>query len=132
MPPRRASMPPTSAGSEHAEQARFFAYLSRINHPATEMTFAIPNGFLRTKAMRLRAWQEGVKSGVSDVFTAYPVSPYAGLWIEMKVKGNTLTKEQKKWFELVCARGYRAEIAYSAEEALKLWADYLGCDIRVE
>lgn len=124
-------MPPTGLGSEHDEQSRFFAYLTHINHPAVACTFAIPNGFLQTKAMRVRACREGVRKGVLDTFTAYPVPHYAGLFMELKVKGNKLTKEQKAFLELMRKVGYRAEVVHSAEEMLQTWADYLGFEVSI-
>lgn len=122
-------MPPTAAGSEHAEQSRFFAYLSRINHPATRTTFAVPNGFLRTKAMRLRAWREGVRAGVPDVCCAYPVHPHPGLWLEFKVGKNTASKDQRAFMDELRRLGHRVELVRSGEEAFRVWADYLGFDI---
>lgn len=50
----------------------------------------------------------GVKSGVSDLFLAYPNTTYAGLWIELKYPPNTLTASQKEWQNLMNSVGYRA------------------------
>lgn len=132
---RVRSSPPTVPGLgrdyEHYEQEAFFDYLSRVNHPATEMTFAVPNQAVALLRMTKRLWffAEGVKGGVPDIFVDHPTDRYHGLRIEMKRPGETPTDKQLIWHERLRARGYRVDVCYSAVEALKVWCDYLGLHV---
>lgn len=111
--------------SEHQEQSRFFAILRRVPHEVARWAFAIPNGFLRTSAMRLRAWREGVAAGVSDVFIPFPSNGLHGLFLEFKRPGGTLSMAQKEFLNTVRSRGYKAEVVFSAEEGIRAVQDYL-------
>jgi hypothetical protein len=81
--------------------------------------------------MRIRAWREGVRAGVLDVFTAFPMHPFPGLWLEFKVGKNTLTKEQRIFMDEMERLAYRCEVVRSAEAALEIWADYLGFEVNI-
>jgi hypothetical protein len=96
---------------------------------------AIPNGGKRsiTEAKRLK--KEGVKSGVSDLFLAYPkyrggyfIELYdeCGLWIEVKTKKGQLSKFQNSWIEKMIDVGYKAIVVRSVEEGIQSIKDYLG------
>jgi len=111
--------------SEHTEQSRFFAVLRRIKHPVAPWAFAIPNGFLDTKAKRIRAWKEGVLSGVPDIFIPFPSNGLHGLFIEFKAKGGTLSLPQKEFINYARSTGYKAEVVFSLREALSVLKDYL-------
>jgi hypothetical protein len=128
---RRASMPPSGPTSEHAQQAAFIQTIRRVNHPAAKLTFAIPNGFMRTKGMRIRAWQEGLVSGVLDTFNPWPMPEknLYGHWIELKVGANDLTAEQR-WFKAEMEQlGHRVDVCWDWLSAVKAWADYLDLEI---
>ena len=121
--------------SEHWHQSTFFDVIRKLDHPATEVTFAVPNGFLRTKSMRLRAWKEGMLSGVADVVVPYPARPRGrapgahGLFIEFKVVPNTLSAAQNAFRRRVEALGYVYAVAYSWQEALGAWCEHVGVEI---
>ena len=62
-------------------------------------------------AGRLKA--EGVSSGVPDLFI-----PAWGLWVEMKrVKGGSLSAEQKDWIAYLEGVKYRCIVGKGAEDA---------------
>lgn len=91
--------------------------------------FAIPNGGSRHRLEAYNLKRQGVKSGVSDIFLAYPVQPYAGLWIELKrIKKSLsrLTRDQKEWLERMQLVGYDTYVAYGAEQAIYKIRQYLG------
>ena len=68
----------------------------------------------------------GVKSGVSDLFLAYPSNGYHGLWVELKRNENAkVTIEQRAWIEKMNLIGYRAHIAYGFDHAVKIITEYL-------
>jgi hypothetical protein len=113
---------------EHREQTTFFNLLSRVNHPAALVTFAIPNQAVakfRSKAMRIRFWKEGVRAGVPDIFVSYPMAPFHGLYIENKTPGEKPSKEQVAWHERLRAAGYRVEVCFSARQQFEVFCDYL-------
>jgi hypothetical protein len=80
------------------------------------------------------SWQEGrtlkrmgVKRGVADLFLAYPTDDYAGLWIELKVGRNQVSKEQREFGDRKMSRGYQFFIVRSLDEAKGILLHYL-CD----
>jgi hypothetical protein len=111
--------------SEHEEQSKFMAILRTLPLDAAKGVFAIPNGFLRTKAMRIRAWREGVHPGVPDVFIPFASKGFHGLFLEFKSLKGTLSKPQTEYLNLARARGYKAEVVRSAEHALRVFSEYI-------
>lgn len=111
--------------SEHEEQAKFMAILRTLPLDAAKGAFAIPNGFLRTKAMRIRAWREGVHPGVPDIFIPFASKGFHGLFLEFKSPKGTLSKPQTEYLNLARARGYKAEVVRGAEHALRVFSEYI-------
>lgn len=126
---RAPSMPPQGKGSEHWHQATFFSVIRRFNHPAGRKTYACPNGFLRTKAMRIRAWQEGALAGVWDVHVPIPSHGHPGMYLEFKVGNNTLSPEQRSFREELEPLGFLFVVVYSWQEALEAFCDYLDLEV---
>jgi hypothetical protein len=116
--------------SEHLEQSRFFAVVRRLEHkhPELKWAFAIPNGFLDSRSKRIRAWQEGVTSGVSDVFVPFPSQGFHGLFLEFKRQGGRVTSAQQEFLNTVRSRGYKAEVVFGLREALEVLLAYLQND----
>lgn len=77
---------------------------------------------------------EGVKSGVSDYFLAYPMEVIGqalrrncgGLWLKLKTSSGRLSKPQIEWLERMERRGYAAVAAYGWEAARSAIRAYLG------
>lgn len=131
---------------EHTEQSRFFAILRRLKHPAAQWAFAIPNGFLLDKGLRIKAWREGATSGVWDVFVPWPTPEgptgskgheghigskgFHGLWIEFKSPKGTLSASQVQFANSMAPRGYKLVVARSYREALKAFCDYVGIEVK--
>ena len=134
----RASKPSTppkpSKGKdlEHKHQATFISIVRRMNSVAGRKTYSCPNGFLRSKSMRIRAWQEGVVAGVWDVHVPIPMwdKGYCGLYIEFKAGTNTLSPEQKDFQRELEPLGFRFEVVYSWQEAIKAFCDYLDLEVQ--
>lgn len=128
-------MPPTGEGSEHDVQSKFFALVRQVlaqlpeDHPYQMATFAVPNGFLKTRPMRLRGWREGVLSGVFDVVVSVPNLPFYGLFLEGKVGTNDLSPEQRKFKRAMEKLGYRCEEFRTAEEAFRIWCEHLRIQV---
>lgn len=83
--------------------------------------------------MRIRAWKEGLISGVSDLCNPYPMPDkgYCGQWLEAKIPGGVLSPEQKKFMTAMEALGYRCDVGIGWQGLLRAWADYLDLDIKV-
>ena len=67
----------------------------------------------------------GVKKGVADFFLAFPLHDKAGLWVELKVGKNKLTKEQEAFLIRKSERGYEAKVVWGFEEAKTIILHYL-------
>jgi len=105
--------------SEHFEQVRFVGKF-RIAYPGVRI-FAIPNGGHRGKVTAIKMKNEGVSRGVPDLCV-----PAWHLWIEMKrVKGGTVSVEQKDWHEYLADIGDGVLVCRGCDEAMQKVADYL-------
>lgn len=99
--------------------------------PLFGLLFAIPNGGHRNKATAGRLKAEGVKAGVPDLFLAVPrlATPYHdafhGLFIELKVAGNSPTAQQEKWLQALDEQGYCTCVVRDADQAMHVLEWYL-------
>lgn len=62
---------------------------------------------------------EGVLSGVSDLFLAFPCSGYSGLFIEMKFGKGKMTDNQKRFSNNASSSGYLVACCRTFEEFVK-------------
>jgi len=107
--------------SEHEEQVAFVRFF-RLSHPKHKI-FAIPNGGSRGDSISsvIAGHQlklEGVDRGVPDLFI-----PHLRLFIEMKSKKGTLSKEQEEYIRYLKNVGFHVHVAYSCEEAIQIVKD---------
>jgi len=77
--------------------------------------FHPPNGGLRNKREAAKLKAMGVKSGVPDCVILDPQ-----IVIELKIKGNKTTSEQKKWLETFKALGWKAYVCRSLDEVREI------------
>jgi hypothetical protein len=102
---------PNSSPTAHEEQRELVRWF-RQTWPGVRI-FAVPNGGVRSKATAGRLKAEGVVSGVPDLFV-----PAWHLWVEMKrVKGGSLSPEQKDWIAYLEGCGYQCVVGKGAEDA---------------
>jgi hypothetical protein len=94
-------------------------------YPDLRGAFAIPNGFLDSKSKRIRATQEGVLSGVPDIFIPWPKNGHHGLFLEFKKPGGRVTKAQQDYLNLMASRGYKAQVVFGLREALEVLKAYI-------
>lgn len=113
--------------SEHDFQKRLVAALNQriIIEPALALLYAVPNGGMRNKATAGKLRAEGVKSGVPDLFLSVPATPYHGLYLELKAKGNTASPDQRRWLLNLSAQGYKCAVVNDMGTALRIVAEYL-------
>lgn len=109
---------------EEDEQADIAALLDRLGILWTH----VPNEGKRHIATAMKLKRQGVKAGFPDVciFDRPPKYPEApGSVIEMKrVKGGTVSDEQKHWLEQLKARGWKTGVAHGANEAERLLREW--------
>lgn len=110
------------AQTEHTEQVnimKWWALAHRGLGVPECLLFAIPNGGERNIIVATRMKAEGVRSGVPDMFLAYP-TPFAhGLFIELKkTKGGRVSDAQKSFIAELNSRGYKAVVCKGAEAAI--------------
>jgi hypothetical protein len=102
---------PDRIPTEHEEQREVVRWF-RQTWPGVRI-FAVPNGGVRSKATAGRLKAEGVASGVPDLFV-----PAWRLWVEMKrVKGGSLSPEQKDWIQYLESVGYWVIVGKGADDA---------------
>ena len=91
--------------------------------PAFKWVHAIPNGGARGDNPKSAAIvggmlkAEGVTPGVLDIFFPYKTKKYSGLYIEMKVKKNTVTDAQYEFGEYVISQDFSVAVCYTWREA---------------
>lgn len=110
-----------SKSREDTEQEKVVTYCDlrqiTIFHPA--------NGGKRNASEAAHLKRLGVKAGVPDLVIPVARGGYHGLFIEMKVKPNKPTENQKQWIELLNNNGYLAVVCYGFEEAKKVIDEYM-------
>ena len=85
-------------------------------HVANERKTSLQAG----KRLKLK----GVKSGVPDVLIFETNSIYNGLAIELKIKPNKTTDNQKKWLKNLSAKGWKTVVCYSFDEVKEVIEGY--------
>jgi hypothetical protein len=68
----------------------------------------------------------GVLKGASDLFMAWPVAGYHGLFIEVKSKIGKPSAEQKAFIKRMVDVGYCARVCYGAEDVIRTIKEYLA------
>jgi len=106
---------------EDAEQAAVFTWASY--YPRLRWLHSIPNGGNRNIREAARLKKQGVKPGVADIFLPIPMDPYHGLYIEMKRQKkdgrSVITEDQVDFLMAAKKQGYRCEVCYGAESAIR-------------
>lgn len=78
--------------------------------------FSVPNGGYRTKTTAVTMQREGVISGVSDLLLLLPSKEYSGLCLEIKIKPNKQSINQKNWEEHITKFSYKYQLIYTLEQ----------------
>lgn len=113
--------------TEHEEQVMLFDWMtaSRGRFPALERAFAVPNMGQRSYATANYLAQEGLKSGVPDIFIPAARQGKHGLFLEMKrIEGGKLSMQQSQWIAALIVLGYRVEVCNGFEEAKAVIENY--------
>lgn len=118
---------------EDAEQAALFGWAAF--HPRLKWMHAIPNGAHLAGSQKQRAAQmsrlknQGLKTGVLDVFLPVASQGFHGLYIEMKRRKKSgqsrISKDQREFADAMMAEGYAVAICYGADEAIQAIKEYV-------
>lgn len=115
--------------AEHEEQKmlmKWWALAHKGYKCPEELLFAIPNGGQRNAIVGAKLKEEGVRAGVPDLFLAFPVRPYAGLFIEMKRhEGGRVSPSQKVFIQALQSAGYYVAVCRGFEHAIRTIIQYL-------
>jgi hypothetical protein len=112
---------------EDAHLIMFFDWLKwqeKID-PRLQAVFHVENE--RKTTLRQGAWRKrkGVRAGIADVINPIAVAPYNGLFMELKIKPNKLTKDQVKMMELFHTLGWCCRVAWNGDEAIEIFKGYM-------
>ena len=107
---KRAALP----FSEHALQSVVCQFMDLSLRPGLYY-LAIPNGGLRNIAVARRLKAEGVRAGVADLQILLDGGRSA--WIELKVKGGSLSPVQKEFRDVCRTLGHPWVMAKSLDDA---------------
>jgi len=113
--------------TEFSEQCAIISWAkaNERKYPALKMLFASMGGVRLSKVAAINAKRAGNRKGVSDLILLHPSSGYAGLLIELKIKGNYPTKDQKIFLENASKCGYFSKVCYGAKEAIDVIEAYV-------
>jgi hypothetical protein len=128
--------------NEHQVQCSLMRQVElQVNrYPELRKIFAVPNGEKRDHRTVVRKdgtaytysptgkklKEQGVKAGVPDLHLPIARRGFFGLWIEMKVGENDLSKEQRQWKTALEEEGYAYRVCYSADDAWKVLMWYIA------
>ena len=135
--------------TEYAEQCKIIAW-SRLmvatnQEPRLRLLRAGMEGVRLTIGTRVKAKRAGMDSAWPDLWLSIPKYEYIipastgtdrplrivsyGLYVEVKrLKGGTVSPEQKSMHQALREQGYRVEVAKGADAAIKCIKDYLGME----
>lgn len=115
--PNRFECPAPAPPTEEQEQRTVAQFLD-LFFPGE--WFHVPNGGMRNKAEGGKLKAQGVKCGVPDVWIIRPIGKAHGMVVELKrIKGGTVSDEQKKWIATLKRHGWIARVAKGADEAIR-------------
>ena len=119
--------------SEENEQTCLFrwAEFAEVKYEELKLMYHVPNEGKRSRIAGARLKAQGLKSGVPDVCLPTAHGGYIGLYIEMKVKPNKPTENQKQWLRKLREQGHLTAVCYSWEEAKQLIEQYIKLPLTI-
>lgn len=100
----------------------------RMQYPHLTL-FAIPNGGKRDVREAVRLKKQGVLKGVHDLFLMKMTKQYCGLFIEIKIGDNKLTKDQEEFALKAMREGHKVGACRTFEEFVRTIRGYLNTRI---
>jgi hypothetical protein len=119
--------PKKKAVQHEAQQQRACVRWFHLAYPEfSKLFWATPNGGKRNAREAALMKQEGVLSGVPDLFLAVPRNGYHGYFLEGKTDDGKLTSNQKEVIEALKKQGFKVDVFRSFDEFTTLIKQYLG------
>lgn len=112
---------------EDCELIKFFDWVSwqeKIN-PTYSLIYHIENERKCSQFAGKIRKQKGVRKGVPDVCVAVPRGEFHGMYVELKIKPNKLSPDQRAMMTLLHGQGYCVRVAWSGDELINLVKEYL-------
>ena len=110
---------PATVSSEHQLQSTLCEYM-RLNLRRDCDFYAVPNGGARHIRVAVRLKAEGVKRGVPDLHIMMPGGRL--VYLEMKIKGGSLSADQKAFRDMARALGFEWGMARTLDQAIDFLA----------
>lgn len=118
---------------ERYEQEDIYAWTQTVQRLQGHVMM-IENQGRRNVVQAAMAKRMGLLAGVSDLFIALPITPFAGLWLEVKqARDYTLSERQKDHWKRQEAfqdrmrmAGYAAETCYGFDQGREIIQAYLA------
>ena len=107
--------------TETSEQEGVIEYCDWCGYPAVH----IANEGKRSQAYGAMLKRMGMRKGFPDIFIFRAKGKYHGLALEMKIKNNKPSEDQKQWLLRLKQEGYACAVCYSADEAIKTIESYM-------
>jgi len=111
-----------NAQPEAIEQAKVVAWARWAHrsgkYPNLDLLHCSLNGVKLSALQATKSKQQGMLSGVPDLFLPVPIGGYHGLFIEMKSEKGRLTENQQWFLSNAESLGYKTAVCYSAKEAI--------------
>lgn len=88
-----------------------------LANPLYGLLYAIPNGGQRHPAVAAKLKAEGVRPGIPDLHLPVARHSRHSLYLELKVKPNTVSGNQEQWIRQLRAEGHAVEVIYDDPQA---------------
>ena len=120
-----------NAQPEAIEQSKVIAWAraNENNYPYLWMLHSSLNGLKRTKNAQGKSKQQGMLSGVPDLFLPVKNNYFVGLYIEMKSAKGRVSVEQSRFLKCAAENGYSVVVCYSAADAINTIKSHYGMSI---
>ncbi len=118
---------------EEWEQVQVFRWIrsNQIRYPKLQLAYGTLNGVRLTPKLRNKMYLQGNRKGVNDIVLPARShdNEYPGLYLELKrLKGGVISKDQKRFNELLREQGYLAVFCKGHIAAIDMIKEYLGVE----
>lgn len=119
---------------EEWEQKQIFQWIraNQIKYPKLQLAYGTFNGIRVAPKLREKMYEQGNRKGVPDIVLPFKdfTGRFPGLYIELKrVKKGVISKEQKRYNELLTEQGYLAVFCKGHKAAIEMILGYLGVEL---
>ena len=122
----RTKKPIKHTEANYQQQVVEWARLAHMSgkYPNLDLLHCSLNGVKLSALQATKSKQQGMLSGIPDLFLPVPIGGFHGLFIEMKSEKGRLSTNQTWFLSKVELLGYKIAVCYSANEAIKTIENY--------